>query len=406
MVATIVPPMRRHEIPVLAAILLDLLGFGMAFPDIQLRSEKLGAPGIVIGLILAAMFAVQFVTSPWWGRLSDRIGRKPVAVACTALSALSMVVYTYTDSIAGILASRIIAGLAAANVVAIQAYMAEMSEEGERGSAMGRIGAAISIGLIAGPFLGGQLVQLGGSQLMGGFAAAASGLAALILIFAMSFVPPKPNPEAKSGPVFDLRLLSDIPNLRPMFLLATVAWFALACLEGTFGRLISRRYEFPLHEFGVSFTEPQGVFGAIFGMESLVSFAIQGLLFAWITSRLNFRTVLRLGYILQGLGILLSPFAPTLSILFFVSALFSAGGALANPTVNTVCSNLVPESRQGELFGLLQSSRSIGFLLGPIIGGLLFDFGPALPYILAGAVCVAAALLVPAKHRLGSVEAT
>jgi DHA1 family multidrug resistance protein-like MFS transporter len=112
-----------------------------------------------------------------------------------------------------------------------------------------------------------------------------------------------------------------------------------------------------------------------------------------------------MGYVLQGIGLLLSPFAPVLSILFLVSALFSAGGALANPTVNTICSNLVPESRQGELFGLLQSSRSIGFLLGPIIGGALFDFRPATPYVLAGAVCVVAALLVPAGHDLPVVEA-
>jgi DHA1 family multidrug resistance protein-like MFS transporter len=396
--------MRRHEVAVLTAIFLDLLGFGMAFPDIQLRAEKLGASGVVIGLILAAMFAVQLVTSPWWGRLSDRVGRKPVAVACTALSSASMVFYTFTDSIWGITLSRVVAGFAAANVVAIQAYIADKSADGERGPAMGRIGAAISVGLIAGPFLGGQLVQLGGSQLMGGAAAIASGLAALILLAGMSHVKPMPNPEAGRGPVFDLRLLSDIPNLRPFVLLATVAWFALACLEGTFGRLISRLYEFPMTELGVRFTEPQGVFGAIFGMESLVSFAIQGLLFAWISSKLDYKAVLRLGYILQGLGLLLSPFSPTLAVLFFVSALFSAGGALANPTINTICSNLVPEARQGELFGMLQASRSIGFLLGPIIGGLLFDFRPQIPYVVAGAVCVVAALLVPGNIGIPKKE--
>lgn len=398
--------MRRFEAPVLAAILLDLLGFGMAFPDIQLRAEELGAPGYGIGLILASMFAVQLVSSPRWGRLSDRIGRKPVAIVCTGLSAISMVIYAASDSLAGITISRILAGLAAANVVAIQAYLAESTAEGDRGPAMGRVGAAISMGLILGPFLGGQLVQIGGSQLMGYVAAAASGVGVLILLVGMKPSRPKPSQEPKGKSGFDLRLLKDIPNLRPLFLLATVAWFALACLEGTFGRLIAQRYDFPLNEFGIEFTKPQGVSGAIFGVESLVSFAIQGVLFAWVTARLGYRSLLRLGYVLQGAGLLLTPFAPNLSLLFLVSAFFSAGAAFANPTVNTVCSNLVPESRQGELFGLLQASRSIGFLLGPILGGALFDVLPVMPYILAGAVSVAAALLVPSSNRMASSQET
>ena len=100
--------MRRYEVPILIAILLDLVGFGMAFPDVQLRAEELGAPGFLIGMILASLFAVQIVFSPKWGAVSDSIGRKPVAVVCTALSAGSMVIYATTDSLWGILASLIL----------------------------------------------------------------------------------------------------------------------------------------------------------------------------------------------------------------------------------------------------------------------------------------------------------
>ena len=111
------------------AIFLDLTGFGMAFPDIQLRAEKFGAPGWLIGLALASYFITQFVVSPHWGRLSDRIGRKPVLLVCTALSAGSMVVYAFAGSIALIFLSRVLAGLAAANVVVAQAYIADKSSE-------------------------------------------------------------------------------------------------------------------------------------------------------------------------------------------------------------------------------------------------------------------------------------
>lgn len=392
--------MRRHELPILIAIFLDLVGFGMAFPDVQLRADELGASGPLIGLILASLFVVQFIVSPKWGALSDRVGRKPVAVACTVLSALSMVVYAMSDSLWGILVSRILGGLAAANVVVAQAYLADLTSEEERGPVMGRIGAAISVGLIAGPFLGGQLAQAGGSQLLGIVAACASGFGALVLFLGMKGIPPKEKREPGKAPIIDFRLLKDLPDLRPMFILAAVAWFALACLEGTFGRLIAHKFEFPLHELGLSFTKPQGASGTVFGLESLVSFAIQGILFAWISARVSFRSLLRVGFVMQGIGLLLTPFAPGLGLIFVFSSIYSAGGALANPTINTICSNLVPESRQGELFGLLQAARSIGFLLGPLLGGALFDLLPAAPYILAGGVATLAALMVPRNQNV------
>lgn len=389
--------MTRRELPILIALFLDLVGFGMAFPDIQIRAEEMGAPGWMIGLLLASLFAVQFVVSPRWGKLSDHVGRKPVAVFCTALSASSMVVYALTDSLWGILISRVLAGFAAANVVVAQAYTADITSEEDRGPAMGRIGAAISVGLIAGPFFGGQLVELGGSRLMGLIAAGASTLAALILFFAMEHRPPAEARQPGKSPIIDLRLLKDFPDLRRLAALAAVAWFALACLEGTFGRLIAHKFNFPVSLAGLTMTKPQGASGAIFGLESLVSFAIQGLLFAWIAKRIQVGPMLRIGYIFQGIGLLLTPFAPALGLMCLFSVVYSAGGAIANPTVNTACSNLVPEARQGELFGLLQAARSIGFLLGPLLGGALFDWHSFAPYVLAGGVAVLAALLVPSK---------
>ncbi|HZH99381.1 MAG TPA: MFS transporter, partial [Fimbriimonadaceae bacterium] len=98
--------MRKHEWPLLLAVFLDLVGFGMAFPDIQLRAEAFGAPGRIIGLLLASYFVTQIIASPMWGRLSDRVGRKPVLLVCTALSMLSMVAYAFSDNLWGILLSR------------------------------------------------------------------------------------------------------------------------------------------------------------------------------------------------------------------------------------------------------------------------------------------------------------
>src|ERR1051326_7538926 len=110
------------ELPLLFAIFLDLVGFGMTFPDVQLRARQYGAPGWMIGAILASYYLVQMTASPFWGRLSDRIGRKPVLLLCGMLSAISMVIYALGNNLWAMLFSRLAAGLGAANGGIAQAY--------------------------------------------------------------------------------------------------------------------------------------------------------------------------------------------------------------------------------------------------------------------------------------------
>jgi hypothetical protein len=229
-------------------------------------------------------------------------------------------------------------------------------------------------------------------------AAAFSGIAALCLFIGMKGVPPKEARSPGSRAIVDLSLIKSDRGLRALILLAAVSWFALACLEGTFGRLMEQRFPFPMHELGLSFTKPQGVSGTVFGLESLMAFAVQGLLYTWISKRMRPSGLLRIGFFLQALGLFMTPFVPSLGLILIFSSLYSIGTSIANPTLNSVCSNRVDEDRQGELFGLLQASRSIGFLLGPLIGGALFDWHAAAPYVLAGGVSMAALLLVPTGY--------
>ncbi|MEA2551924.1 MAG: transporter, family, multidrug resistance protein [Fimbriimonadaceae bacterium] len=377
------PRIRIAELPILLALFLDLAAFGMVFPAVQLHARELGANGPVIGFLLASMFLVQMVASPPWGIASDRVGRKPVFLFCTSLSAISWVVYGLSTNLWIILVSRILAGLAAANVVVAQAYLADITPEDQRGAAMGRAGAAISGGLILGPAVGMHIVQRYGTPTLGFIAATCSGLAVLCGLFMAKPVRIEAQrPGSRFG--FDFSLVKDNAQLRPLVLLATIAWFALATLEGTFGRLITEHYRLP-----------QSIFGDIFSMESLIGAIVQGVILGWVVSKLGERWTLRVGFFLVGFGLLLTPFAPLVWLLFLFSALYSIGSALSNPTLNSAASLLVPENRQGELFGLLQGTRSVGFLIGPALGGALFDWRPQAPYLLAGTVGLVASLLVP-----------
>ncbi len=369
----------------------------MAFPDVQLRAQKMGAPGWMIGLILASLFLVQLLVSPRWGKWSDRVGRKMPLVLCTLLSAASMAAYALSSNLWGLLASRILAGLAAANVAVGQALVSDVTPEASRATALGRIGAAVTAGIMIGPAIGGQVSERFGSETLGWVAAGSSLVSALVLMVflpaGVRAVPTATSEPKKRGSLLDWKLLKEEERLRPLFLLAVVSWFALACLEGTFGRLLQEKFVFPNQLLGVPFHQAVGASGLIFSAESLVGFLVQAFLIARLETRTTIKTRLRWGYALQGLGLLLTPFSPGLGVVLGFSAIYSVGGGVANPTVNAACSSLVSQARQGELFGLLQGARSIGFLLGPILGGALFDWHAEAPYVLAGAVSLTAAAL-------------
>lgn len=374
------------ELPLLFAIFLDLVGFGMTFPDIQLRAQKYGAPGWMIGAILASYYLVQMIASPRWGRLSDRTGRKPILVLCGLLSAGSMVIYALGNNLIVMLLSRIAAGLGAANVVIAQAYLSDAAEEQERAAAQGRMSAAISAGLVLGPVIGGLLAQRGGNFLLGMAAAAASGFGALWILLALPSQP-APGVRETTRRRADFSLLKHHAALRRLFLVAIIGWFALACLEGTFGRLIQHTLNFGQWEFGI-----------LLAVEAIVA-VMQGALYPLFARRLRAETLLALSYLLQAIGLTLMPFARGLPSLLLLSTLFGLGVGLATPTINGRASVLTPPARQGEVFGLLQSTRAIGFLFGPILGGALFDVQASAPYLLAGGCLMLLSLSIYLAER-------
>ncbi len=381
----------RSQAALYAAIFLDLFGFGMILPDVQLRAEKMGAPGWLIGAILASTFLVQLLVSPRWGSLSDRVGRKPVILACTVLSATGMYLYGFAGAIPLLFLSRIVSGLGGANVAIAQALLADSTTEVDRSVAMGRIGAAISVGLVTGPSIGGFLGHQG-SLLLGVVAGSCSALGVLLIAILVTGQKPREERPAKPKAIFDLSLLTSLPRLRRLALVAAVAWFSLATLEGTFGRLIEHTLNYDQRQFGI-----------VFGYESLLGFLVQAFLIGWIAKRVRDDMLLRSAYLLQGLGLALTPFTylfpvpgAWMAVLLFWSTLYAVGSGLANPTINGLCSKITPDDRQGELFGLLQGARSVGFIFGPALGGALFDLWTAAPYLLAGLTCVAASAIVPA----------
>jgi MFS family permease len=249
--------------------------------------------------------------------------------------------------------------------------------------------AAVSAGLVSGPVLGGILAGAGGNFLLGIVAAIASAIGAVWILIAVPSRPPTTpetttpetttpetttpeNKVVKASTPTSVRLLQIVPELRSLLLVATIGWFALACLEGTFGRLIQRTLELGRLEFGF-----------LLSVEAGVS-VVQGIFFPLLARHHSYRTLLRTSYIFQAIGLCLMPFASHFVWLVLLSILFGIGLGIAGPAINGEASTQSPATRQGEVFGLLQATRAFGFLFGPILGGALFDWHIASPYLIAG----------------------
>ncbi len=388
------------------AIFLDLLGFGMIIADFQIHAESVlpksihtgWVKGLIIGSILASTFIIQSIASPRWGRLSDHSGRRTVLLICSLLSALSMFIYGLANSVEFLVLSRIIGGVGAANVAIAHALVADLFDGPERKAAMARTGASVSAGLIAGPAIGGHLSERFGSQSLGIVAGLASTLGLLILFFAVPCSQPKVSPTAEEKARGSFALLREFPELRKLVVIAVIAWFALACLEGTFARLIKSLYGYGTAEFG-----------NLFAFESALTICIQAFALAWLMKAWGEGRLLRFSYLTQGIGLAMIPFAGAfhwtpIYWLFVSSLLYGVGASIATPTINALCSHLAPAERQGELFGLIQSTRAIGFIVGPVLGGVLFGLAPSAPYVFAGVVClVAMALVVSPKPEAAPV---
>jgi len=361
-----------------------MMGFGMIIADVQLRTEKLGAKGWLIGCILASTFVVQTIFSPIWSRLGDRTNRKTIFALCTLISGLGMAAYGIGDSLWLILLSRLLAGLGAANVALGQAMVASQTPDEERTRVMGWLSAIMSLGLIVGPAIGGTMAVHAGSKALGLAAAALSAVGFLCILV---LVPSSPGTGASTERrkwSWSPAIFNDFPRVRPFLLTTLIAWTALALLEGTFARLIKANLGLGSQEFGW-----------IFGYESALGLLISGVLLVHITRVLGDRGAIRIAFFSEGIGLGLTPLAPSLAVLFLCSTFFAGGTSVANPTVYSLVSRIVPEERHGELFGLIQSIRGAGFVIGPIVGGSLFDISHAAPYFLAGFACLVAGIMVP-----------
>lgn len=395
-------------IGIFLTVFIDLLSFGLLIPDLQLRGKELGAAGWQLGLALGIFSLAQLVTAPLLGRVSDIYGRRRVLIITTILSFIAYVIYAHATNIWFIVGSRIVAGVAAANLGVAFAYVADVTAPEERAKGMGTVGAAFGLGFVLGPGLGAWLLGMGGGKpLLLGYVAA--GLCLVNFFYVLLFLPESSEHRADAGENYFANLAKAfrIPGLSILLVMFFAVNFGFTNLEATFFQLLADpNWIFHLRGGNAPFAENARDIGAVvLTIVGIMSVVMQGFIVRILTPKLGEVKLLRIAYVGLAPILALIPFLP-LWVPFFLSAVLLAFcTGLAQPSISSLISRRAPPEMQGSIFGVTQSLGAVARFLGPLISNPLFDLRPYYPYLLGAAICVFPAIMAFRLRQPASVPA-
>lgn len=370
-------------------IFIDLIGFGIVLPLLPFYATDFGADPMLIGLLVAMHPAMQFLFGPIWGRLSDRIGRRPILLLGLVGSGLSYLLFGLATNLTWLFASRIMQGIAGANIPVAQAYIADSTDLENRTRGMGLVGAAFGLGFIAGPAIGGVLVNFGYAA--PGFFAAALSLANAAAAF--FYLPESLSPEARASAASDgaAGLLSRLklavsfarhPAIGTLIAIFVLATFVFAAFTTVFPLWIEIKLDYDAQHAGY-----------LMAYLGLLMAIVQGRLIGPMARRFGERRLLVIGTTVLILGYALMPLADTLLILCAVLVLIALGSGLNWPTATSLASQHAPIDRQGGVLGVMQSLSALGRMLGAAWAGWVFGtWRPATPFTLSAVIMSLAAV--------------
>lgn len=366
-------------------VLIDLIGFGVVIPLLPYYALHFDASPIEVTSMMACYSLAQLFCSPLLGRLSDRVGRRPVLLVSLVASVLSYIWLGLASSLWMLFAARLLAGAGAGNIAAAQAYVADTTTPQNRAKGMGMIGAAFGLGFTIGPALGGIVAGANPSAAAlarPAFLAAALSAAAFVLAFARlkeSLTPEARGLAARAGRLSLARSALARPALRQLILLFFVTICAFAGLETTFALWANSKFGWGPSQVGL-----------IFGFVGVVLVVVQGGLLRPLSRWYGEAPLVVGGAALIALGLLCLPFAGSLASVLVIMAVLSVGMGLLNPSVTSLVSRAAGEDERGGILGVNQSAQSLARILGPWMAGIVFTAaGRSAPYFLSALIMVA-----------------
>lgn len=361
-------------------LFIVMLGFSILFPIEAYYIKSFGADERSMGVMITLYSLMQFIFSPVWGRLSDRVGRKPVLMIGLAGYAIAMAFFGAATQLWQLFAARALAGiLSSATLPTAMAVIADSTDEANRTRGMGFLGAAFGLGVIFGPALGGVL----GTRALWLPYFVTAGLAALNLLFVFAMLPESLSPEkrGRKETAPRSRWAAFDRAIGALYVLSFIVSFSLAGLEATFGFLAAGRLQLEASQVSYIFVL-MGITGAV----------VQGGLIGRLTRRFGEAPLIQAGLLLSALGFATVALAYRPWHAAVGLSIFAAGNGMIRPSNASLISRKATVG-QGLAIGLLDSFDSMGRILGPMTGGLLFHRADYLPFALGAVLTLASSLL-------------
>jgi MFS family permease len=369
-------------------VLVDLIGFGLVIPLLPFYAERFSASPQQVTVLMAVFSLMSMLAAPFWGRISDRAGRRPVLMVSMAASSLAYLWMGFATALWMLFAARALAGICAGNIAAAQAYIADVTTPEKRARGMGMIGAAFGLGFIVGPALGGLLagnnVATADMRTPGVVAAALSLIAFLGVVLVLKESLPAGLPERpRKSRVAALRQALGRKTLTRLIVVFFLAILAFAGMEATFALWAMAQFGWGPAQIGYVFT-----------YVGVLSATMQGGLIGRLTARFGEEKLLVAGLSSIALGLLTITAAHDVPILVVATSFLALGMGVMQPSLNSLISRRAGAEEQGEVMGVAQSVASLSRVLGPLLAGALFaGLGRDSPFF-CGVVLVAAATAI------------
>ncbi len=384
-------PVPKGYWTIWTTVALDLIGFGIIVPILGRYAERFGASGFTVGLLFASFSLAQFVCAPLLGRLSDRIGRKPVIVISLVGTAVGSFITGAAGALWVLFAGRIVDGASGGSVSVAQAAVADLAPEADRPRLIGLLGAAFGVGFVLGPAIGG-LAALGGPHVpfyVAGVLASVNAVAAIARL---------PETHHDRARVRRRGLTTPAsPVLRHLAVIGFVTVVAFTAFEATFSLFGDRR-------FGLTEASTAAVFLGV----GVVLVVIQGGAFGHLVQRFGTRRLLAAGLSLLAAGLAVTAVAKVWPVLILALLLLSVGLGVASPSITSLVTEHALPSQRGEALGFQQASTAVARVVGPPAAGAMFDrIGIWSPYAAGAVLCaVAVGLLVTwGLHQIPTIVA-
>jgi MFS family permease len=390
----------------MATAFMDMVGLLMVVPLLPFYVKNLGGGGVTIlgvhlgigilsGIITSAFTMAQLLSSPLWGRFSDRHGRRPALLIALSAAGIAYLVFGFAESLLVLFLSRIIQGAGGGTVGVIQAYVADSTEPDQRARSLGWLSAATNLGVAFGPVVGAFAVVLGEKDLVPGapqlrMGHAAPGIVAAMLcgitiLFAWKYL--KESHEQHHHEVERRRPLAAVKRIfthgsEPSSRLILIYAIAIGAFQGTFPVL-------PLF-LNERFQVTEKTIGYFFMYIGSISVFARVLLLGKLVDRLGEARLSRVGMVLLAAGLLGMPLAPNLWVLALAVAMLPLGTAFTFPCVTALLSRVISPADRGLYMGLQQTFGGVSRIIAPLWAGFAFDaLGRGVPFFTASVIVLA-----------------